>query len=198
MENPEIKTENKSNETAANQNGTAQNGTAQNETNYTDTKTYSADEYKQIASEKKAIAQQVKDLQAQIKKREDDDLVKSGDLQAQLTAANTKASELEKKAEELESLRTEKQELEDGVRKDLTANMSKEQKEYLKDKSISDIRAFIKIAAVKSATDNDSGYRATSPNDIKLSNADEKRRTEMGLTADQMIEFNNRINKPKT
>lgn len=160
-----------------------------------DTKTYSAEEYKIIASEKKAEKEKTKTLQVELDKLKaekqkltDDELKKKGDYQTIIDAKETEINELKTKAERVDALETQLQEIETSTKKELLANMTKEQQEYAKDKSVTDIRAFAKlIGTSNSPIEVDSSGNLVSKSDVKATDAQKKEADIKGLPVEDYL-----------
>lgn len=110
-----------------------------------DTKTYSAEEFKRLASEKKAKESEVSELKAKLKQIEDDKLKASGDLQAQLTAREKELEQVSAEKQSLENAKIELETLQTEIKKDLLEQLSKEHLKIAEKLSIQDLKEYVAL-----------------------------------------------------
>jgi len=154
---------------------------------------YSQEDFVKIASEKKAIEASRKALEverdalkAQIQKATDEKLQESGDLRTLLDNKEKELVESKLKESDLEKLKTEKDELVQGIKDDLSIGLSKNQKEFVKDFSVNQLRQYIKLhgVTVEKALEVDSSGNPIKKDAVKLTDKENNEAVIMGVSAD--------------
>jgi len=156
-------------------------------------KTYSEDVFKGVVKQRDELKGKVTDLttkydemQAQLNKIKEDDLKAKGSIQELLDAKAKELDETKAKLAETETTlsakTTELESIETETKKELLAHLTKEQKEFIKDKPVSEVRAFVKLVGESGGSDPDKGGKLNPKGDITLTDAQKKEAADMDLS----------------
>lgn len=165
-----------------------------------DPKTYSEEVFKGVVKQRDEFKGKVTDLTtkvdeltAQLKKISDDDLKNKGDLQTLLDNAKAELETTKNKLTDTETKLNEKttelEAIETDTKKELLTKLTKEQKEFIKDKPVAEIREFVKLVAGSNSADPDNGGNLNPKGDIKLTDEQKKQAKDMDLSEELFIEY---------